>query len=549
MNQNASPLLSVRDLRVAHAAPDGLRPALNGIDFDLYPGEIVSLIGESGSGKSTLASTILGVLPETSHTEGSITLGGHELVGLDERGYQRLRGSTIALVPQDPGTSLDPLATIGRQLTEVFAIHGIGRGRADRRRRAIELLESVGVDRPEHRLRQYPHQLSGGLKQRVLIAIGFALRPQLLIADEPTSALDVTVQHKVLTVFEQLARETGTSVLFITHDIAVATDHAARALVLYQGDIVESGTIEQIVTSPRTDYTRTLLGVADGHGEQLSPVGSSAPVAVRTAGLTKTYGGGRRAQESIVAVDDVSLTIRQGTTFALVGESGSGKTTAARSLLGLVHPEAGHVEIDGIGVDLRRRGRRQELWQHIQYVHQNPWLSLDPRLTVERTLTEPLRGLSTLPKERWHERIGEVLDQVALPHDVLVRRAAELSGGQRQRVVLARVLLGGARVLVLDEVLSALDVVTQQQVLDLLARLQRELGLTYIFISHDLSVVRDIAHDVAVLYRGQVVETGSTREVFDHPHHPYTRELLASVPGRRIAELRGQAHDFAASAS
>lgn len=546
-NSPVAPVLSVRDLRVTHQGQTQATAAVRGIQLDVSAGEIVSVIGESGSGKSTLAAAVLGLLPETAHVEGSINLLGNELVGLNERTFRQLRGSRVALVPQDPGASLNPLLTIGRQLKEVFAIHESGRNRVDHRRRAIELLDQVGIDRPEQRLKQYPHQLSGGQKQRVLIAIGFALQPQLLIADEPTSALDVTVQKRILRVFDELAEVTQTAVLFITHDIAVATDHSSRALVMKQGQIVEDKTIEQIVIAPQSDYTRLLLNVADQVGEVTStPLAANTGHAVELRGVTKTYRSSRK--EPVVAVDDVSFDVKQGSTLALVGESGSGKTTTARALLGLVEPDAGQIDVAGVRVDPSKKTRQRELWRHIQYVHQNPWLAMDPRSTVRSVLSEPLRGLTDQPRQLWTQQIEEVLSKVSLPADVIDRRPHELSGGQRQRVVIARAVLSGAKILVLDEALSALDVVTQQQIVDLLGELQRTLGLTYIFILHDLSVVQAIAHEVAVLRRGELVEFGSTHEVFNNPSHEYTRELIAAIPGKRIAALRSAGRHVGASA-
>jgi peptide/nickel transport system ATP-binding protein len=527
-------VLSVRDLRVTYGGPD----VVSGVSFDIGAGEFVALVGESGSGKSTISNAIIGLLPPTAAvTGGSIRLDGHEIVGLGRRQFAKLRGTAVGLVPQDPALSLNPVLRIGRQVGEVFRLHHPGIGREEIRRRSVELLDQVGVDRPEVRLRQYPHELSGGMKQRVLIAVAFGLDPRLLIADEPTSALDVTVQKQVLAVFDRLAAEHGTSVLFVTHDLALATDHASHVLVMRGGKLVEHGPVEQVVLAPEHRYTGVLLDAAAVHFRDEGPgearAEGSADVLVRARNLAKVFDTRGRGHGTVTAVDDVSFDIRRGTTFSLVGESGSGKSTTARLVLGLVDATAGTVEIGGQQQDPRNFRTRREHWRHIQYVYQNPQIALDPRFTVARIIAEPLVEFDIGNRREHRARVAELLEQVGLPTEFAKRHPRDLSGGQQQRIAIARALALGAEVIVLDEALSSLDVVTQAQILALLQRLQRELALTYLFISHDLAVVRQISDDVGVLRRGQLVESGTVTEIFDNPQHEYTQELLSSIPGKR----------------
>ncbi|MFC9876093.1 dipeptide ABC transporter ATP-binding protein [Nocardia salmonicida] len=532
---SAEHILSVRDLRVSYGGPE----VVSGVGFDIRPGEFVALVGESGSGKSTISNAITGLLPRQTRITGSIELDGHQLVGLHPRQFTKLRGTSVGLVPQDPALSLNPVLTIGRQVAEVFRLHHRGLGREEIRRRSIELLDQVGVDRAAQRLRQYPHELSGGLKQRVLIAIAFGLDPRLLIADEPTSALDVTVQKQVLAVFDRLTAEHNTSVLFVTHDLALATDHATQVLVMRGGELLEHGPVAQVVRAPEHEYTGVLLDAAAVHfRDNPTHIRETSPeVLVRATDLVKRFGVRGGGSASVAAVDDVSFDIRRGTTFALVGESGSGKSTTARLVLGLVEATSGTVELDGVRQDRRSFRTRREYWRRIQYVYQNPQVALDPRFTVERLIAEPLVEFGIGDRVRRRARVAELLEQVGLPAAFVRRRPRDLSGGQQQRVAIARALALGAEVIVLDEALSALDVVTQAQILALLQRLQRELGVTYLFISHDLAVVRQISDDIGVLRRGKLVETGSVGDIFDNPRHEYTRELLSSIPGRRYGPV------------
>ncbi|KAA9161058.1 ABC transporter ATP-binding protein [Amycolatopsis acidicola] len=513
-------LLRIRGLAVSYR---GL-PAVRGADLTVHSGQIVAVVGESGSGKSTTAHAAIGLLPRGGRVDsGSITFAGRELTGLSPRAWRSVRGREIALIPQDPTVSLDPVQRVGHQVGEVLRIHGL----ADKRSapgQAVELLRRAGIDEPELRARQYPHELSGGLRQRVLIAAALAGRPKLIIADEPTSALDVTVQRQILDHLEQLATESNTAVLLITHDLGVAADRASRIAVMSEGQVVEDGPSGQLLAAPEHEYTQRLLAAAPSLSTApLRPRRPESSPLVSARGLTKDFAGRR-------AVDEVSFDIPRGQTLALVGESGSGKTTTARLLLRLTEPTEGGIsfggkEITGIrGQELRRWRRRMQL------IYQNPYTSLNPKLTVERIVSEPLRAFG-LPN-----RSAELLDQVALPAAMLKRKPAELSGGQRQRVAIARALALRPEFVVCDEPVSALDVSVQAQILELLVRLQDELGLTYLFISHDLAVVRQVADRVGVMRAGRLVELGPADEVLHNPRDEYTRELLAAIPGREIEE-------------
>lgn len=530
-NTSSQPVVRIEDLSVRYAAGT---LAADGIDLEIPAGQIVAIVGESGSGKSTLTKALIGLLPADAEVNGSIRFGGTEVTTLDVHAWRSIRGAGIGLVPQDPGTSLDPVKTIGSQLIEVFRLHrqrSVPKGQW--RARAIELLHSVGVDRPEQRLGQYPHELSGGLKQRVLIAIAFALDPQLLIADEPTSALDVTVQRTVLEVFLSLARQKGTTVLFVTHDLAVATDIADRVLVMNSGKVLEDRDVRSLVTESTEPYTRALLQQA-GASPERQPTGEPGPAAIEVSALSKEFGRGAAAHR---AVDAVSFQVERGTTFSLVGESGSGKSTTAKILMGLSEPTDGQVVVNGQDVTGIRGKSRYELWRQAQLVYQNPDSALDPRQPVSSIIAEPMVNYR-LGDQAWRTaRVAELMNQVNLASSLAAKRPAELSGGQRQRVAIARALAAGAKILVLDEALSALDVLTQEQILALLRQLQVEQQLTYLFISHDLHVVERISHRVGVMRRGQLVETGTVDEVFSTPRHEYTRALLAANPGHVLREL------------
>ncbi|GAA4195418.1 ABC transporter ATP-binding protein [Microbacterium oryzae] len=543
----SAPLLSIRDLAVQYRTGHGPVDAVRGVSFDVQAGQVTALVGESGSGKTTVAQSVIGLLASNGHVAGGSILlnerasGETELVGLNERGWRRLRGRCIGLIPQDPGNSLNPVATIEASVSEALRIHG-WRDRRKIHQRVIDLLERVDIDDPETRARQYPHELSGGMRQRVLIAAALALEPELIIADEPTSALDVTVQRTVLDLLDRLRAETGTGILFITHDLAVAADRSDDIVVMRGGEVQEEGPSATVLTAPQSPYTRTLLADAPSLAqivERTPPVvETGARPLVEVTGLRQEFSRGA-GREPLVAVDDVTFAVPRGTTHALVGESGSGKTTTGRSIAGFNRPTAGTIRVGDVDVTALRspRGFRRTT----QLVYQNPYGSLDPRQTIADILAEPLQNYRIGDRGDRAERVAHHLELVSLAPEIGRRRPRELSGGQRQRVAIARALILEPELVVLDEAVSALDVTVQAQILRLLARLQSELGLTYVFISHDLAVIRQIADTVSVLQRGRQVEFGSARQVFDDPQHAYTRQLLAAIPGTAFTSFGGHA--------
>lgn len=531
-SQNAAtPVVRIEDLRVEYAQGT---VAADNINLEIPGGQIVAIVGESGSGKSTLTKSLIGLLPQGTKSTGSIRFGGTEVTTFDVQQWRKIRGAGIGLVPQDPGASLDPVKTIGSQVIEAFRLHPSRSVPKNQwRSKAIELLESVGIDRAESRLSQYPHELSGGLKQRVLIAIAFALNPQLLIADEPTSALDVTVQRTVLEIFVSLARKNGTTVLFVTHDLAVATDIADRVLVMNSGRILEDRSVKELVSQSTDPYTKALLDQAYATANQ-QEARSADDIAISVNDLSKVFGKGNNAH---TAVSSVSFDVARGTTFSLVGESGSGKSTTAKIIMGLLEAARGDVSVNGTDVTNIGGKQRYALWREAQLVYQNPDSALDPRQHVESIIAEPMVNYR-LGDANWRrERVAELMRQVNLSPELASKRPGELSGGQRQRIAIARALASGAKILVLDEALSALDVLTQEQILELLDQLQRAENLTYLFISHDLHVVERISHQVGVMRGGQLVEVGSAAEVFSNPQHEYTQTLLAANPGHVLREL------------
>ncbi|MFE5337020.1 dipeptide ABC transporter ATP-binding protein [Isoptericola sp. NPDC056573] len=554
-----TPVLEISGLEVAYRAADGgTRPAVRGVDLRVGAGEVVALVGESGSGKSTTAHAALHLLPRGGEvTAGRIRLDGRDLSDLTAKEWQDVRGRHVGLVPQDPTVSLNPVVRVGDQVAEVLVIHGLAR-RADAKVRAVELLRQAGVDDPAARARQYPHQLSGGLRQRVLIAIAIAAGPRLIVADEPTSALDVTVQRRILDHLDSLVRETGTAVLLITHDLGVAADRADRIVVLEQGLVVEEGPAARLLAEPQHPYTRALLAAAPSLASSRLVVGGDrgpAPDAERRAepapssvegtaspvlaldGVRKEFPLPRGAERrTLVAVDDVSLAVGRGRTYALVGESGSGKSTTARLALRLEQPTAGSVVFRGEDITDARGRELRALRRGFQVVYQSPYASLDPRFTVEQIVAEPLRAYGVGDRAERADRARALIEDVALPADVLRRGPRELSGGQRQRVAIARALALQPELVVLDEPVSALDVSVQAQILELLVRLQAEHGLAYLFISHDLAVVRQVADQVGVMSRGRLVEQGAADQILLDPQEEYTRELVAAIPGRRAVQ-------------
>lgn len=529
-DEKAGPVLQLADLRVGYEVDGTTSDVVHGVSLSVSPGEVVALVGESGSGKTTTGQSVIGLLPGNGRiTGGRVLLHGEDITDWSDRRMDAVRGARVGLVPQDPHHALDPVRRVGDSLAEVLKVHG-ARDRRAVRARVRELLERVGLPDPELRARQYPHELSGGMKQRVLIAAAIALGPDLIIADEATSALDVTVQRSILDLIDELRATEGLAVLLITHDLGVALERADRVVVMQGGQVQEEGSTAQVFARPEADYTRRLLADSlPGDDVAAAPVtGSSEPV-IEVAGLVQEFRlPGRR--EPFRAVDDVSFTVPRGSTHALVGESGSGKTTIARAVLGFRRPTAGRVLVDGVDVGTARRGELRALRQRLQLVYQNPFGSLDPRQRVGAIIAEPLLNFGRVDRTRRQEVVAELLDAVALPADAARRRPSELSGGQRQRVAIARALVLEPEVLVLDEATSALDVTVQAQILRLLQRLQVERGLTYLVISHDLAVVRRIAHGVTVLSRGRVVESGPTAQVLGSPRQPYTRALVDAIP-------------------
>ena len=564
-----TPLLSIRDLSVVFRSRAGDVPAVSGVTIDVHAGRTVAVVGESGSGKSTTAAAVNRLLPDAGRiTTGQVLLDGRDLASLTEREMIAVRGAHIGFVPQDPMSNLNPLMRVGDQIAEALEVHGRTSGNATRTA-VVELLDMVGIADPEQRLHQYPHEFSGGMRQRVLIAMGLACRPRLLIADEPTSALDVTVQRKILDELDELVGRLGTAVMLITHDLGLAAERADTIVVMNQGRVVESGTAEQILDAPQDPYTKRLLdaapsltstrwvraspvvahgaatlgeigrGTAEVHGATPTdaPTPAVAPL-VAVNHLSKTFvlrSSRNGAVRELTAVSDVSFTIPRGRTVSLVGESGSGKSTTANIVLGLETASEGHVLFDGVDIAPLSRRELFAFRRRIQPVFQNPYASLDPRYTVEESIAEPMRVHRVGHRRSRRERVATLLDQVALPAAMASRLPHELSGGQRQRVAIARALALSPELVVLDEAVSALDVIVQAQILELLAGLQRELGLSYLFISHDLAVVRMISDEVHVMKNGCVVESGTPDELFARPREDYTRELLAAIPGGRRA--------------
>ena len=584
---DANPLLKITDLEVTFTTSTGVVPAVRGANLTIYPGQTVAIVGESGSGKSTTAAAVIGLLPGTGRvTGGSIEFDGKELTKMSSKEWIELRGSGIGLVPQDPMSNLNPVLRVGTQVKEALLANNIV-PRSEAGERVTELLEQAGLPDGERRAKQYPHEFSGGMRQRVLIAIGLASRPKLLIADEPTSALDVTVQRRILDHLETLTKEMGTAVLFITHDLGLAAERAEQLVVMHRGRIVESGPALEILQHPQHPYTKRLVSAAPSlasariesahargitHTEEEltgSAKNASSEEMIRVEHLTKEFHirGAKGEASKLLAVDDVSFTLRRGKTLAVVGESGSGKSTAANMILHLLEPTSGKIFFDGEDTSEYSEAQLFALRRRLQAVFQNPYGSLDPMYSIYRIIEEPLRihsygtkayaeqeverakatgrdpepwavaaleGHGEAEKKLRAERVAELLDLVALPRSAMRRYPNELSGGQRQRVAVARALALNPEVIVLDEAVSALDVLVQNQILHLLNDLQAQLGLSYLFITHDLAVVRQIADDVVVMEKGRLVEANTTDALFDNPVQDYTRELIEAVPGRKI---------------
>lgn len=537
--ESATPLLQVDNLRVTFRLGRRLVEAVRSVSFEVAPGQCVAIVGESGSGKSVTARTLVGLPGKGAEMHADrLEVRGVDARRLSDRRWRQLRGRRIGFVLQDALSSLDPVRKVGAEIAEALRTHRVV-SRADTSTQVVELLRQVGVPEPEARAGQFPHQLSGGLRQRALIASAIAANPELVIADEPTTALDVTVQAQILQLLDQRKR-LGTAILLISHDLAVVAQLADEVLVMKDGVFVESGPTCQVLADPQHEYTRRLLAavpVAHARGTRLSitdgrvatqpraPLG--AEVVLEAKNLDKRYtlpGGG-----TLDAVDDVSLQLRAGETLGIVGESGSGKSTTARLLLGLERADAGTVQVDGTTWNDIGDAARRRLRQHIQVIYQDPLSSFDPRYPVRRLIAEPL-AVAGVPRAERIARVRELIDQVGLSPEVLDRRARQLSGGQRQRVAIARALAPRPRIIVCDEPVSALDVSIQAQVLDLLADLQIQLGISYVFISHHLGVIYHVSDRILVMKDGKVVEAGDVERVFRDPQHDYTKQLLAAVP-------------------
>ncbi len=554
------PVARFENLRVEFETKDGTVVGVEDISFEIGPGETVCVVGESGSGKSVSSLSLMRLVEfGGGHIAGGRLLfdrgGGKapiDLSGANDDLMRTIRGNEIGMIFQEPMTSLNPVFTVGRQLTEHLRVHkGMSREAAEAR--ALELLRQVRLPEPERRLRQYPHELSGGMRQRVVIAIALACEPRMLIADEPTTALDVTIQAEILALIDRLKRETGTAVLFITHDMAVVAQMADRVVVMFRGRKVEEGSVEEIFENPRHEYTRALLAAVPKLGEM---TGMAAPEPMKLMGQkAKVEGpieirapksllevrhlvtrfpvkGGffRRTVANVHAVEDVSFDIMWGETLSLVGESGCGKSTCGRSILRLVEPLSGEIRLGGtdllsLGTDELRRARRD-----MQMVFQDPFASLNPHMQLIDQVSEPLRNFNLAKRGELTDRVAQLFDRVELPRSFMRRYPHELSGGQRQRIAIARALALNPKLIIADEAVSALDVSVQAQVLNLIMELQAELGISILFISHDMAVVERVSHHVGVMYLGRIVEIGTRRQVFENPQHEYTKALLKAVP-------------------
>ncbi|UCR89024.1 ABC transporter ATP-binding protein [Mycetocola spongiae] len=568
----SEPLLQIRDLEISFRTQSGPVKAVRGVSFDLNAGDTLAIVGESGSGKSTTATSIINLLPGNGEvTGGSIKFDGKELTTMSRKDMETLRGREIGFVPQDPMSNLNPVWSIGFQVEEAVRANGIATGRKAVKARAIEVLKEAGLADADRRMKQYPHQFSGGMRQRVLIGMGLSANPKLLIADEPTSALDVTVQRVILDHLETLTRDLGTALIFITHDLGLAAERAKNLVVMYKGKIVESGPSIDILQNPQHPYTKRLVAAAPSLASrriqsaeaelhsldyeaatgtidfdlvaqaaeraEAKKAAPTKPNAIEIDNVTKVFkirqGSGRTVD--FTAVDKVSFAVEKGTTTAIVGESGSGKSTVARMLLRLDDVTEGSIRVDGEDISELNTEGLQRLRRRMQPVFQDPYGSLNPLQSIGSIIAEPLRVHRVGSRAEQRTRVSELLDQVSLPQAVASRYPNELSGGQRQRVAIARALALKPEIIVLDEAVSALDVLVQAQVLQLLAELQSELDLTYLFITHDLAVVRVIADNVCVMEKGRIVEAASTDEVFGNPKMEYTRSLLDAIPGAGIA--------------
>ncbi|MDN3311594.1 ABC transporter ATP-binding protein [Microbacterium oryzae] len=529
-----APVLRVEDLQVTFDLPDGPLKAVDGVSFDLAPGQILGIVGESGSGKSVTSKALMRMLRHPGRVAGGrIELHGRDVLALGEKDMLDVRGKEIAMIFQDPQAALNPVMRIKDQITEAMRIHGVERDAAARR--AIELLEKVGIPNPEEAAEKFPHQFSGGMRQRVVIAIALANDPAVLIADEPTTALDVTIQAQILDLLRRLRDDLGIAIVFITHDMGVVAELCDDVVVMYKGGIVERGPVRQVLRSPREPYTIGLMSAIPKMDSPLrndQPTAKAAPV-LELQGLRVNVNTQRRslfrAPAPFYAVDGVSLHVAAGETLALVGESGCGKSTLSRTIVGINRPAEGKILVHGKDIAHIDAEEERAVTRAVQYVFQDPYSSLNPRRTAGQSLEEAL-SIAGVPRRDIRARSIELLNRVSLGPEHFDRYPWAFSGGQRQRIGIARALASDPQLLILDEPVSALDVSIQAQILDLLRELQDEYGLAYLFISHDLAVVREISHRVAVMRKGKIVETGTTAEVYGDPQHEYTRTLLAATP-------------------
>ncbi|ODT65893.1 MAG: glutathione ABC transporter ATP-binding protein GsiA [Pelagibacterium sp. SCN 63-23] len=556
--QTRTPVLSITNLTTSFRVDGEWRPVVRNISLDVMPGETVAIVGESGSGKSVTSLSVMRLLPKSSsRIEGSIRLNGQELLTLDETEMRRIRGRDVAMIFQEPMTSLNPVFTIGRQIGEALTCHST-MSAAEARAETIRLLEKVRIPNAERRLKDYPHQFSGGMRQRVMIAMALASKPKLLIADEPTTALDVTIQGQILDLIKTLQEEEGMSVLFITHDMGVVAEVADRTVVMYRGEAVESGPTAEIFAAGKHPYTRALLSAVPRMGSmqgQADPlrfaivdretgkagpevplttiVDRSTPV-LSVRNLVTRFGishnlFGRRTG-AVHAVENVSFDLFKGETLSLVGESGCGKSTIGRSIMRLANSEGGQISVSGRDVRAMPRGELNALRRSVQMIFQDPFASLNPRMTIAEALMEPVLVHGLGDRKAAHAKAAMLMEQVGLSPDMLKRYPHEFSGGQRQRISIARALTLDPEIIIADESVSALDVSIKAQVVNLLIDLQEKLGLSYLFISHDMAVVERVSHRVAVMYLGEIVEIGPREALFANPQHPYTRKLMAAVP-------------------
>jgi peptide/nickel transport system ATP-binding protein/glutathione transport system ATP-binding protein len=553
------PIARFENLKVDFQTQDGPIEAVKGVSFDIAAGETVAVVGESGSGKSVSSLSLMRLVEYGGGeiSDGRLLFdrgdaGQVDLRTMDAKDMRAIRGREIGMIFQEPMTSLNPVFTIGRQLIEGLRLH-MGMSKVAARNRAIDLLRQVRIPEAERRLGQYPHELSGGMRQRVVIAMALACEPRLLIADEPTTALDVTIQAEILGLMNKLKKDTGTAVMFITHDMAVVAQMADRVVVMFRGEKVEEGLVEDIFENPQHPYTQNLLAAVPKLGEmrgeptpkplsligqpEKSLIGSVPPtqeVLLDVRNLTTRFNvkGGffRRTVARVHALENVSFSIKKGATLSLVGESGSGKSTCGRSILRLEEPQSGSIRLGDTDILALNSAGLRDARRDMQMVFQDPFASLNPQMTLADQVAEPLKNYNMAQGSELMDRVARLFDRVELPRAFMRRFPHELSGGQRQRIAIARALALNPKLLIADEAVSALDVSVQAQVLNLMLELQAELGISMLFISHDMAVVERVSHHVAVMYLGRIVEMGTRQEVFEDPRHEYTKTLMAAVP-------------------